>query len=253
MSPGPQRTSFFAGARVIYARELGAMFDSSIAYVTIIGFLLLSTSLYMNEFFLAGRLDLTPFFTSLPALSVLFVPALTMRLWAEERRARTFEVLVTLPLTPLQIVLGKFLAACSLYALFLVGTLPLVVMLIALGEPDLGLIFAGYLGALCLGALLIAVGALFSALSSDQIVAFILSALVSFVLVASGEERVVAVLDGLAPALGAGTWLAGTVSLLPPYESFVRGFVELPALVYFGGLSTVLLWWNAVIVERSRA
>ncbi|TDJ68196.1 MAG: ABC transporter permease [Planctomycetota bacterium] len=248
----PTAPGFLAGTRVVFARELAATFDSNIAYVAAIGFLLLASSLFMNEFFLVGRLDMTPFFELLPPLFVLFLPAISMRLWAEDRRTRTFELLVTLPLRPLQLVLGKYGAALGLFAVFLLGTTPIVVMLCALGDPDLLLIASGYLGAFLFGALLLAIGALLSSLSSDQIVAFILTALVSFALVVSGDERVVAVLDGLVPALAPGTWIAATLSALPHYEAFVRGVVELSALLYFVVFSAAILALGALVVQRHR-
>ena len=249
----PPAVGLLRGVGVVLGRELGAFFDSAIAYVYTIAALLLATSLFMNEFFLTGKLDMTPFFDLLAPLSVALLPAITMRVWAEERKHRTFELWATLPLRSGQVVVGKFLAAFALYLVFLVGTLPIVVMLEALGEPDPGLIASGYLGAALLGALLLAVGCLLSSLTSDQIVAFLLAALAGFVLIASGHPRVVAVLDGLAPELGAGRFLADHVAALPHYERFARGLVAASSLVYFVGLSAVALWLNALVVERHRS
>ena len=237
-------------AWTIAARELGAAFDSPIAYVTAIGFVLLTNSTFMNEFFLSGRVDMTPFFDLLPLLYVLFLPAITMRSWAEERKTRTFEVLMTLPLTAFSVTSGKFLAAFALLCLWLTGTLPIVAMLAFLGEPDLGLISGGYLGALLLGALFLAFGLVLSALSSDQIVAFVLTALIGAVFVLTGEERVVAVLDGLAPDWAIGTWLFENASALPHFKELVRGVVRPSDVVYFLGLIVVFLWVNARLVVR---
>jgi len=237
-------------AWTVAARELGAAFDTPIAYVTAIGFVLLANSTFMNEFFLSGRVDMTPFFELLPLFYVLFLPAITMRSWAEERKTRTFEVLMTLPLKPFSITVGKFLAALALLCLWLLGTLPIVAMLAYLGEPDLGLILGGYAGALLFGALFLSFGLVLSALSSDQIVAFVLTALVAAVFVLTGEERVVAVLDGLAPELALGTWLYENASALPHYEELVRGVVRPSDVVYFIGLTTAFLWVNARLVAR---
>ncbi len=249
----PRSIGFLGGIGVVLGRELGAFFDSAIAYVYTIAGLLLATSLFMNEFFLTGKLDMTPFFDLLAPLSVALLPAITMRVWAEERKHRTFELWATLPLRAGQVVLGKYLATLTLYLVFLAGTLPIVVMLLALGQPDLGLIAAGYLGAVLLGALLLAIGCLLSSTTSDQIVAFLLAALAGFALIASGHPTVVAVLDGAAPRLGAGRFLADNISALPHYERFIRGLVAGSSLVYFVGLSAVALALNALLVERHRS
>ena len=197
----------FSGVWLITGRELGAYFDSSIAYVYSIAFVVLANSIFMNEFFLTGTVDMTGFFDLLPLLLAVFLPAVTMRLWAEERKQRTIELLLTLPIRPLQAILGKYLAALALYGLFLIGSLPIVVMLLALGDPDPGLILSGYLGLIFLGSLFLASGMFLSALSGDQIVAFVTSTLLGFFLVLTGNDKVVAVLDGLVPALSLGCLL----------------------------------------------
>ncbi len=208
---------------------------------------------FMNEFFLSGRLDMTPLFELLLVLSIALLPAMTMRLWAEDRKHRTFELWMTLPLRPMQIVAGKFLAAFALWAIFLAGTLPVVVMLLALGTPDLGLIVGGYLGALLLGALFLSFGLFLSALSGDQVVAFLGSVLLAFLFVSTGHPKVVAVLDGMAPDLGFGSFLQQTLSVRPRYEELVGGLVSLANLVWFLGLSAAFLWLNGVVVRRFRS
>ncbi|MEO0652204.1 MAG: hypothetical protein AAFZ65_16135, partial [Planctomycetota bacterium] len=140
--PGP---GFLEGVLVIARRELSAYFDSPIAYVYTIAFALLANSIFMNEFFLAGRAEMTPLFEALPLLLVFFLPAVTMRLWAEEAQKRTVELLLTLPIRPIQAVLAKYLAAVGLFGLFLATSLPIPIMLAVLGEPDLGRILSGYL------------------------------------------------------------------------------------------------------------
>jgi len=243
---------FGHGLRVITARELAAYFDSTIAYVYTIAFLLLSHSIFMNDFFLAGVVDMSGYFELLPLLLVFFVPAVTMRLWAEERKHRTAELLLTLPVTPIQAVLGKYLAALTLYGLFLAGSLPIVVMLLALGDPDLGLIFSGYLGLFLFGSLFLAFGEFFSSLTSEQIVAFVAATLLGCILLLTGNAGVVAVLDGLWPSFALGTLLYESVSVMPHYEAFVRGAVRLDSLAYFFGCSAVFLWMNAFVLERDR-
>lgn len=244
---------FLQGVRLVAARELGAAFDTGIATIATVALTLLANSIFMNEFFLTGTLDMTGFFDLLPLLLAFFLPALSMRLWAEERKSRTVELLFTLPIRPLQAVLGKYLAALALYGLFLACTLPIPVMLEVLGTPDRGAIVSGYLGLAAFGGLFLAFGGLLSALARDQIVAFVTSTLCGFVLVLTGEERVAGVLDGLFPALGLGSFLREHLSVLPPYGEFVRGIVRLSAVSYFALLSALLLWATALVLERDRS
>jgi ABC-type transport system involved in multi-copper enzyme maturation permease subunit len=248
LSPG----QMVAGTLIVARRELGAYFDSSIAYVYTIAFALLANSVFMNEFFLTGTVDMTGYFDQMPLFFAFFIPAVTMRLWAEEKKQRTVELLLTLPIRTMQAVVGKYLAAMVLLALFLASSAPIVVMLAALGSPDPGLICSGYLGLLFFGGFLLGVGTLFSALATDQIVAFVTSTLVGFLFVLTGNERVVAVLDGILPALGAGTFLYESFSALPHYESFVRGVVELSAVAYFALMTLAPLWIASLVLERNR-
>jgi ABC-2 type transport system permease protein len=244
---------FLHGVRLVAARELGAAFDTGIATIATVTLTLLANSIFMNEFFLTGTLDMTGFFDLLPLLLAFFLPALSMRLWAEERKSKTVELLFTLPIRPLQAVLGKYLAALALFGLFLACTLPIPVMLEVLGTPDRGAILAGYLGLALFGALFLAIGGLCSALARDQIVAFVTSTLAGFALVLTGEERVAGVLDGLFPALAPGSFLREHLSALPPYGEFVRGIVRLSATSYFALLSGLFLWATALVLERDRS
>jgi ABC-2 type transport system permease protein len=244
---------YLRGVALVAARELGAAFDGGVATLATIAFTLLSNGIFLNEFFLTGALDMTPYFDLQPLLLSFFLPALSMRLWAEEKKSRTLELLFTLPLVPSQAVLGKFLAALGLYGLFLACSLPLPIVLEVLGTPDHGAILAGYGGLVCFGALYLALGGLCSALARDQIVAFTVSTLAGFALVLSGEDRVVSVLDGLAPALALGSHLRENLSVLPPFNEFVRGIVRLSALTYFVGLSALCLWATTLVLERERS
>lgn len=233
----------WGSVRVVLGRELGAYFDSAIAYVYAAAFLLLSGSVFMNAFFLEGLVDMSEWFRNLPWLLVVFVPAITMRTWSEEHAQGTFELLMTLPMRAGAVVLGKFLAAGAFYLVVLAGSLPIVGMLLWLGQPDLGSILASYLGAALLGGFFLAFGMLVSGLTRDQIVAFAVASFASALFVLTGHERVVEVLDGLAPELQAGTWLYESVSVLPRYESFCRGLVsagDLGFFLLFGALFLVV-------------
>lgn len=240
---------------LIARRELAAAFDSAIAPVALIVSVLFVGTAFMNSFFLVGRVEMTSLFTRLPLFLAVFVPALTMRLFAEERKTRTIELLFSLPLTTTEAVLGKFVASLALIAIFLVGTLPIPAMLAWLGNPDGGAIAAGYLGLLLLGAELAALGLFFSALTGDQIVAFIAAAVSGAALVLAGDPRVKSALDGLAddPHAAPGTRLAELLSPTPHFEEFTRGVVSLGGVGFFVIFAAALLWAAGYVLRRERA
>jgi len=248
----PKPRAFAAGTLVIFRREVGAYFDSSIAYVYAAVFLILSSSMFMNDFFLRSVVDMGEYFRNLPYLLALFIPAITMRTWSEEMSQGTFELILTLPLRSFEIVLGKYFAALLFYVTVLAGTLPIVGMLLWLGQPDLGLIFSSYVGAVFLGAFFLALGVFVSALTREQIVAFVLGAFACALLVLSGHEKVVEVLDGLAPSWQAGTWLYQSVSVLPHYDAFCRGVLYIGDVVYFVLLSAFFLVLNEITLKLSK-
>jgi len=241
-----------SGVVNVFRRELAAIFDSSIAYIYFIAFSVLTAAIFMNDFFLRAVIDMTPYFRMLPVISIVFIPALTMRIWAEEKKTMTFELIMTLPLNTFQLVAGKYLAVLVFYLLSLCGSAPIVVMLAMLGDPDPGLILSGYLGAAFLGALFIAFGAFTSGLTDNQIVAFVLAAFFGFIFVFSGNEMVVAVLDGLTQNAQLGTFLYESISVMPRFEQLVRGILSGSTVFYFAAMSALFLWMNAITVSRSR-
>lgn len=244
--------TFLKGIKTICFRELAAIFDSPVAYIYFIAFSVVTGAVFMNSFFIKAVLDMTPYFMLLPVVSIIFIPALTMRVWAEEKRVMTFELLMTLPFTAAQTVLGKFLAVFVYYIVALLGSLPIVIMMNRLGVPDNGAIFSGYAGAVMLGALMLALGVFMSSVTNSQIVAFVLSSFVAFILVFSGNDLVVSVLDGLAPSLQLGTIIYENISVIPHFESFVNGFIGMSDCFYFVALSAVFLYMNVIVVDRSR-
>lgn len=243
---------FVRGSKIVFFRELTSIFDSPVAYVYFIAFSVVTAAMFMNSFFIKGVLDMTPYFDMLPVVSIIFIPALTMRVWAEEKRVMTFELLMTLPLTSAQTVIGKFLAVFIYYIVALFGSLPIVIMMNRLGAPDNGAIVSGYAGAVMLGALLLSLGVFMSSVTNSQIVAFVLTAFAAFLFVFTGNDLVVSVLDGLAPSLQFGTILYENISLIPRFESFVGGLISLSDCFYFIALSAVFLYMNIVVVDRSR-
>ena len=238
--------------RLVAARELRALFDAPVAYVATIASLLVVLSLFTTEFFLAARLDLAPLFRWIPAAAAVLLPALAMRLWAEERRRRTFELLVTLPFSAEDLVLGKFLAGMGVWTLFLLGTTPAVALLYSLGDPDGGLILSGYLGALLLGCLLLAQALFLSSLTREVVVAFLTGCAASVLLLAIGAPQLVAILDGLAPDLAPGSMLAKHLSALGRYDAFRAGFIGLGQSAWFMCATIVFLSANTWAVRHLR-
>ena len=232
---------------VIFRREFASYFNSPIAYIFIIVFLLLTGLLFMLNFFLVGQADMRGFFGSLPLLLTFFIPAISMRLWAEDRRQGTFELLMTLPMRPHEVMLGKYLAALAFFALALAGSLPIPVMLNALGNPDNGTVVSGYLGALLMGALYLSVGIFTSGLMRDQISAFILGVMACLIMWLLGQTFVAAVLDGWVDGLG--RLLQQYLGMTSHFEPMLRGVVALGDVVYFLALTAFFLILNALWLE----
>src|SRR5215210_2315008 len=188
-------------AMAVARRELAAYFATPVATVFIVVFLALAGVLTfsLGNFFARGQADLVAFFSFLPWLFLLFVPALTMRLWAEERRLGTIELLLTLPITSWQAVLGKFLAAWAFCAIALAGTFPFWITVNVLGSPENGVILAGYIGSLLVAGAFLAVGSAMSATTRNQVIAFVLGVVVCFLFVASGTAVVTEFLSSRLP------------------------------------------------------
>ncbi len=236
-----------SNVKTIFDREFAAYFNSPIAYIFIIVFLILNCGLFMTPFFLQGMADMRDFFGNLPLFLIFFIPAISMRLWAEDKRSGTFELLMTLPMKTSEVMLGKYLAAMAFYLVALVGTLPIPLMLAVLGNPDLGAVLGGYLGAILLGGLYMSVGIFTSGLLRDQITAFILGMLACFALFLLGIPAVSATVDGWIGGLG--SFLQNAFGLMPHYQSLVRGVLQLGDLAYFLTLTGVFLALNTLWLE----
>src|SRR5919108_687392 len=164
----------------ILRRELAAYYESAIGYIFMIVFLILSVGLFITPFFTVLSADMRGFFTTLPIILCIFLPAVTMRLWAEERKQNTWEMLLTFPMRPHELVLGKFCASLVFFLGALAGTLTIPLMLAWLGKPDPGPIIGAYIGTILLGAFFLALGLFVSSLCQDQIVAFVITLLACF-------------------------------------------------------------------------
>lgn len=226
----------------VLRRELAAYLATPVAYVFIVIFLALAGAFtfYLGDFYSRGQADLAPFFTYLPWLFLVLVPAVAMRLWAEERRSGTLELLLTLPIGRGVAMLGKFLAAWAFIALALALTFPLWLTVNYLGHPDNGAILAAYCGSLLLAGALLAIGAGLSAATRSQVVAFILTEVVGLGYLLAGHRLV----QGWLPA-GIADALAG-FSFIGHYEAIARGVLNADDVAFF--LLTIVCWLGAGVL-----
>jgi len=236
----------------VFRREFGAYFSTPLAYVFIVIFLGLSGAFtfFMGYFFERGQADLQSFFGFHPWLYLVFVPAVSMRLWAEERKGGTIELLMTLPISTTQAVIGKFLAAWAFIAVALLLTFPIWITVNYLGQPDNGVILAGYLGSVIMAGAYLAVGACVSAITKNQVVAFILAALVCFLFLTSGLEIVIAFFRGWAP--DSVIDVVSGMSFLTHFVSITAGVIDFRDIVFFGSLVAVCLFVNVLLVDSRK-
>ena len=240
-------------SRVIAKREWSAYFNSPIAYVFIVIFLLLSgffTFQLRYRLFEAGQANLENFFFWHPWLYLLLVPAVAMRLWAEERRTGTIELLLTMPVTTAQALLGKFVAAWGFLLLGLLLTFPVVVTVEYLGAPDYGPIVCGYIGSALLAGAYVAVGLFTSALTRNQVISFILSVVIGLFLILAGFPPVTDLLARVAP-----DWIVDGVaafSFITHFESLQRGVIDVRDLAYFASVIGFMLFATHVAIESRK-
>jgi len=236
----------------IYKRELASYFVTPLAYLFIVVFLLLTGSLtfFLGGFLERGQADLQPFFSLHPWLYLFLVPAVAMRLWAEERKSGSIELLLTLPTSTGAAVLGKFGAAWTFIGITLALTAPLWFTVDYLGDPDHGVILASYIGSLLLAGAYLAIGAAVSAATRNQVIAFVLTAATGFCFVTAGTPVMLDFVSGWAGPLAIET-LAG-LSFVTRFESIVRGVIDLTDLVFFLSVMGVFLAANTLIVDLNK-
>lgn len=238
---------------IIFRREMSAYFATPVAYVFIVMFLILAGAFtfYLGNFYERGQADLDPFFTFHPWLYLFLVPAVSMRLWAEERKSGSIELLMSLPVTVYEAVLGKFLAAWCFCAVALALTFPIWVTVNYLGDPDNGVIVAGYIGSWLMAGGFLAIGSCMSALTRNQVVAFILSVVVCFGFLLSGLPMVMNLFTGWAPQALLDT--IANFSFLTHFADISRGVIDIRDLVYF--LLVMLLWLVAttIVLDMKKA
>ena len=237
---------------VIFKRELGSYFATPLAYVFTLIFLVLSGvfTFYLGGFYERGQADRIPFFSFHTWLYLFLIPAIAMRLWSEERKSGSIELLMTLPITRFEAVTGKFLAAWVFAGIALLLTFPMVITVNYLGQPDNGAIATGYFGSWLLAGTFLAIGSCMSALAKNQVIAFILAVSVCFLFIVSGLPMV---LDAFA---WAPQWLVDVVaslSFLIRFDSLSKGVIDLRDLLYFVTLIIVWLMATAIVVDLKKA
>jgi len=237
----------------IARRELAAYFSTPLAYVFMVAFVAAAGAapFYFGGFMERRQADLTAFFSFHPWLFLVLVPAIGMRLWADERRQGTIELLMTLPITPWQAVSGKFLAAWVLLAVNLALTVPIWLSVNYLGDPDNGVIVASYLASLLMGGAMLAVTSCLSALTRSQVVAFVLSVAAVFLLMMSGLDLVLNLFSGWAPPYVVD--LVASFSFLTHFYTVARGVLDAGAIVYFLSVILLFLFINRQVIEIWKA
>jgi len=237
----------------IFRREFVGYFTTPLAYVFIVIFLVMAGMLtfFVGNFFGRGQADLQPFFMFHPWLYLVLIPALSMRLWAEERRSGTIELFLTLPIRMTEAVVGKFLAAWCFAGIALALTFPFWLTVNFLGHPDNGVILASYIGSFLLAGALLAIGACVSALTKNQIIAFVVTAALAFIFIAAGSPAVLGALQGWAPQ-----WLIDgftQISFVSHFSAITRGIIDVRDVFYFASVIIAFLFANAILVDLEKA
>lgn len=238
---------------ILFKREFSSFFATPVAYVFILIFLMLSGvfAFYIGSFFERGQADLLPFFNFHPWLYLFLVPAMAMRSWSEERKSGTIELLMTLPITPVQATLAKFLAAWCVLGLSLALTFPLWISVNYLGSPDNGIILAAYLGSWFMSGAFLAIGLCMSAVTKSQVIAFILSVVVCFLFVLSGTGMVLDAFKDWLPLLLLDT--IASFSFLTHFESMAKGVIALNNIGYFAIVIAAWLYASLLIIGHKKA
>jgi len=236
----------------ILRRELYGYFSTPIAYVFIVIFLFLMGifTFYVGSLYERNQADLAPFFNFHPWLYLPLIPALSMRLWSEERRSGSIELLITLPISTADAVIGKYLAAWAFTGFALALSFPMWITVNYLGEPDNTVILSGYIGSLLLAGGFLAIGACVSALTKSQVVAFVISVVICFLFIMSGFPLVLDFFRGWAPQ--AVVDAIASFSFFSHFESIKKGVIDLRDLIYFATLIAFWLYANVVAVELKK-
>ena len=237
----------------IFKREFSGYFSTPVAYVFIVIFLFLMGvfTFYLGAFYERNQADLEPFFRFHPWLYLFLIPAIAMRLWSEERKTGTIELLMTLPIPTYQAVVGKYLAAWCFTAVAIVLTFPMWITVNYLGNPDNTVILASYIGSLLMAGGFLAIGSCISALTKNQVIAFVVSVVICFLFLLSGFPLVLDFFRGWAPQAVVNA--VASFSFLTHFESIKKGVIDLRDLIYFLTLICFWLYANVVVIEYKKA
>ena len=238
---------------IILDRELKGYFRTPLASIFLLVFLALSSGMtfFLGRFFERDQADLTAFFSWHPWLFLVLMPAIGMRLWAEERRSGTIELLITLPVTNTQLVVGKFLASWIFTLIALILTMPIWITVNYLGDPDNNVILISYFGSWLMAGAFLALTSCLSALTKNQVIAFIISSISGFVLIMAGFNLVLSAVRSWSP-----NWITETISSMSFLSHFSRiqmGVFDLSTLVFFVSMIILCLWINVQLVQVKKA
>lgn len=247
------RPSFLHSALAVLLRELGGYFLTPVAYVFIVIFLFLTGvfTFQLAQFFERGQADLRPFFDFHAWLYLFLVPAVAMRLWSEERKQGTIELLLTLPIPLFAAVVGKFLAAWLFCIIALVLTFPLWITVNYLGQPDNGVIGAAYIGSALMAGAMLAIGSFVSATTRNQVIAFVVTVVVCFGFLLAGFPPVLSFFSGWAPQSMIDT-ISG-FSFLTRFDSISKGVIDFRDVFYFCSLIALFLFATGLVIDSKKA
>ena len=241
------------GLLSIYKREFTSYFVTPVAYVFIVIFLFMTGvfSFYLGAFYESNQADLEPFFRFHPWLYLFLIPAISLRLWSDERKSGTIELLMTLPVSITDMVVAKYLAAWSFTAIALFLTFPMWITVNYLGNPDNTVILASYIGSLIMAGGFLAIGSCISALTKSQVIAFVISVVICFMFILSGFPMVLDLFESWAPQ--AVVDAIASFSFLTHFTSIKKGVIDIRDVIYFAALITFWLYVNIVIIENKKA
>jgi ABC-2 type transport system permease protein len=239
--------------RTILRRELASYFVTPIAYVVLVIFLffMMLFAFAFGQLFERGQADLEPFFNFVPWLFLFLIPAISMRLWSEERRSGSIELLLTQPVTLWQAVLGKFLAAWLFVGIALALTFPVWLTINYLGKPDNGTIFAAYIGSFIMAGGFLGIGSFTSSLTRNQLIAFLIAALICFLLLMAGFPAITDWFRARTPE-----WFVdgiASLSFLTHFENIMRGVLDLRDILYFALVTTFFLLASTVVLDARKS
>jgi ABC-2 type transport system permease protein len=238
---------------IIFKRELASYFATPLALVFIVIFLIVASALafLLGGLYERGQADLAPFFVYHPWLYLFLIPAISMRLWAEERRSGSIELLMTLPVTLWEAVVAKYLAAWVFAGIALALTFPIWITTNYLGNPDNGATLAAYIGSFLMAGGFLAIGSCISAATRNQVIAFIFTVVICFGFLLSGFPLVLGLFQGWAPQPLIDA--IASLSFLTHFEAISKGVIDVRDLIYFGALIAAWLAANAIVLDMKKA